>query len=128
LHVNAHQVTSSSRSKIAIRPRNLQFILRRVCIDGINISGKETTTLLIVMGVLLLFTIAIVSANGGVHGIGTNHTGYYDPGDGYGYGEGHDGDGHGNGYGNGYGNIGKGNGYGNGYGNRGIGNGNDNGY
>ena len=41
-----------------------------------TISGKETTTLLIVMGVLLLFTIAIVSANGGVHGIGRNHTGY----------------------------------------------------
>ena len=76
------------------------------------------------MGVLLLFTIAIVSANGGVHGIGKNHTGYHDPGGyGHGYGEGHDGDGHGNGYGNGYGNIGKGNGYGNGYGNRGIGNG-----
>jgi len=84
-----------------------------------TISGKETTALLIVMGVLLLFTIAIVSANGGVHGVGRNHTGYHDPGDGYGYnygyGEGYDGDGHGNGYGNGYGN-------------RGIGNGNCNGY
>ncbi len=86
-----------------------------------TISGKETTTLLIVMGVLLLFTIAIVSANGGVHGIGRNHTGYHDPGDGYGYnygygyGECHDGDGHGIGYGNGYGNRGIGNGNGNGY-------------
>ncbi len=66
---------------------------------------------MIVMGVLLLFTIAIVSANGGVHGIGKNHTGYHDPGYGHGYGEGHDGDGHGNGYGN-----------------RGIGNENGNGY
>ena len=72
-------------------------------------DGKKTTTLLIVMGLLLAITIAIVSANGGVHGIGRNHTGYHDPGDGYGYsygygygfGKGHDGDGHGNGYGNG---------------------------
>jgi hypothetical protein len=90
--------------------------------------GKKTTTLLILMGLLFAITIAIVSANGGVHGISRNHTGYHDPGDGYGYsfGKGHDGDGHGNGYGNGYGNIGKGNGYGNGYRNRGIGNGNGN--
>ena len=71
-------------------------------------DGEKTTTLLIVMGLLLAITIAIVSANGGVHGIGRNHTGYHDPGDGYGYGYNY-GDGHGNGYRNrgiGNGNVG----------------------